>query len=93
MVKLPQSVKNTLWSWDTDKVDLERDKKLIVSQVLNYGTKEATDWLFNTYSKKEIEKEAQKIPLGQWDEKSLALWSLVIDLNPKPRTERILNEQ
>lgn len=92
MAKLPQAVKNTLWSWDTNKIDLEKDKKLIVTQVLNYGTEEATDWLFDTFSKSEIEKEAQKIPLGQWDEKSLALWSLIMDLDPKPRSERILND-
>jgi hypothetical protein len=92
MAKLPQAVKNTLWSWDTNKIDLEKDKKLIVTQVLNYGTEEATDWLFDTYPKSEIEKEAQKIPLGQWDEKSLALWSLIMDLDPKPRSERILND-
>lgn len=75
---LPQAVKAVLWSYDTDKIDIDQNKKIIVSQVLNFGSKEATDWLFDCYGEKEIEKIARTIPLGQWDKKSLALWSLVL---------------
>jgi hypothetical protein len=90
---IPQSVKVTLWSYDTDKVDIISDKKLIISQVLNYGTKEATDWLFQTYSKEEIAQEAASIPTGQWDKKSLALWSLYLGITPQSRMSRILYGQ
>lgn len=89
--KLPSFVLAVLWSYDSGKIDLVTHKKLIISQVLNYGSKEATDWLFNTYSRDEITQVASLIPLGQWDEKSLALWSLYLGIKPVSRAERILH--
>lgn len=87
--KLPKSVKNVLWSYDIDKINFDLHKKLIITQVLNFGTKEATDWLFGLYSLDEIRKVAEQIPSGQWDRKSLALWSLYLNIRPKPKLERV----
>ena len=89
--KLPKSVESVLWSYDINKIDFDLHKKLIISQVLNFGTSDATDWLFKTYELKEICKVAEQIPLGQWDKKSLALWALYLDIKPKPKQERVLN--
>jgi len=89
--KLPKFIENVLWSYDTDKIDLDLDKKLIISQVLNYGTKDATDWLFQSYSLDEIREVAALVPSGQWDKKSLALWSLYLNIRPKSKKERVLN--
>jgi len=90
--KLPKSVESVLWSYDVNKIDFGLHKKLIISQVLNYGTSDATDWLFKTYELKEIRKVAAQIPLGQWDKKSLALWELYLGIKPKPKHESVLNE-
>jgi hypothetical protein len=89
--KIPQFVIATLWSYDPEKIDLTEHKALIIAQVLNYGSKEATDWLFRAYPKDEIIRVASTIPLGQWDEKSLALWSLYLGIKPISRAERILH--
>lgn len=86
---LPKDVQATLWSYDINKIDPQKHKKIIISQVLNWGTKKATDWLFRYYGKNEIVKIANQIPLGQWDKKSLALWTLVLQIKPKERQERI----
>jgi hypothetical protein len=72
-------------------IDLQKHRRLVVSQVLNFGTKEATDWLFKVYGKDKVREIASEIPTGQWDKKSLALWSLVLDFTTKSRAERILN--
>lgn len=89
--KLPKSVENVLWSYDLNKVDFDIHKKLIIAQVLNFGTEEATDWLFRSYGIDEIRKVAEQIPSGQWDKKSLALWSLFLNIKPKAKLERVLN--
>ena len=89
--KLPKSVENVLWSYDIDKIDFNLHKKLIISQVLNFGTRAATDWLFKTYELEEIRKIAEQIPIGQWDRKSLALWALYLGIKPKSKLERVLN--
>lgn len=65
------------------KIDKKKNKKRIITNVLNLGTKKATDWLVDNYAKKDI-KEAIINPLpGEWDKKSLNLWSIVFNVNPK----------
>lgn len=85
---LPPDVIAALWSYDPTKLDLARHKSLITGAVLNHGTKLATDWLFAYYGLAEVQKAARTIPAGAWDKRSLALWSLVLELDPKPRAAR-----
>jgi hypothetical protein len=79
---IPQAVKATLWSYDTDKMDLENDKVRIITNVLNHGTKEATDWLFGFYDKEDIKAVLLRPKPGEWNKKSLNLWSLVFNVQP-----------
>lgn len=88
--KLPKSVENVLWSYDISRIDIHRDIKLIITQVLNFGTKEATDWLFKKYSIRDICKIAEQIPLGQWEKKSLALWSYYLGIKPISKSEKMM---
>ena len=90
--KIPKFIESVLWSYDVNKIDFNLHKKLIISQVLNYGTEDATDWLFRRYTTDLIRKVAQKIPNGQWNKKSLALWSLCLNIRPKSKKERVLHE-
>jgi hypothetical protein len=86
---LPDCVRSVLWSYDSDRIDLVAHKKLIVAQVLNFGTEEAIKWLFKLYGRDEVTRVANDIPLGQWDKKSLSLWSLVLGIAPITRAEKI----
>lgn len=71
-----------LWSYDVNKMDLERDKKRIITNVLNFGTVEATDKLFKTYSNDVIKKTVLNPFPGEWNKKSLNFWSLVFSITP-----------
>jgi len=84
--QIPDSVRAVLWSYDVDRIDTEQHKRLIVCQVLIFGTEDAIRWLFTTYGRDEVTREANEIPLGQWNKKSLALWSLVLGIKPVSRT-------
>jgi len=53
---LPQSVKAVLWSYRIDQIEVEKHKKIIIFQVLNFGSKEAIKWLFDQYSFATVEK-------------------------------------
>lgn len=80
-----------LWSYDISKMDPERHKKRIITNVLNWGTKEATDKLMEIYSREDI-KETIKNPLpGEWSGKSLNYWSIIFNVHPK-RTEDALRD-
>lgn len=75
---IPQSIYPFLWSYNIDEIDLSRDKKRIITNVLNLGTAQATKWLFKVYSKEDI-KEALINPLpGEWSKKSINFWGLVL---------------
>ena len=79
---IPKSVQPFLWSSVISVLDLTRDKRRIITNVLNLGTKEATDWLFETYTKEDI-KDCLIHPLpGEWNNKSIVFWSLLMDVEP-----------
>lgn len=77
---IPSYIHPFLWSYDVDKLDLERDKKRIITNILNLGTTSATKWLFEVYSREDI-KEAVINPLaGEWNKKSLNFWKIILDV-------------
>ncbi|MFA6340876.1 MAG: hypothetical protein WCX27_01375 [Candidatus Paceibacterota bacterium] len=80
---IPPYVKPFLWSYDTDRLDDERDKKRIVTNVLNLGTKKATDWLFSVFKKEDIRNALMEPLRGEWNKKSLNLWSLIFNVHQK----------
>ena len=79
----PPAVRACLWSYDISALDFERDKTLIITNVLNYGTKEATSWLFAQYPASHISDVIKKPLPGRWDKKSLALWALMFGVTPE----------
>jgi|CXWL01.1.fsa_nt_gi hypothetical protein len=79
----PPAVRACLWSYNISALDLDRNKTLIITNVLNYGTKEATEWLFSQYPTAHIADVVQKPLSGRWDKKSLALWSLLLGVTPE----------
>jgi len=61
-------------------MDLGKDKKRIITNVLNYGTKESTDWLFSVFDKKDIIEAIEKPYPGEWSKKSLNFWSFLFEV-------------
>ncbi len=85
--KIPDAVASCLWSYDLDKLDVERDKSLIIKQVLDFGSKEATDWVRERYDDTLIRSVIEKNPASAWrSKKSLALWSLAYNAKPNSPT-------
>ncbi|MFA6528227.1 MAG: hypothetical protein WCT46_01675 [Candidatus Gracilibacteria bacterium] len=83
---IPRFVQPFLWSYDVSALNLSRDKKRIITNLLNLGTRQATDWLFDTYTKEDI-KSCLINPLpGELDDKSINFWSLVLDIKPVKKT-------
>ena len=76
------SWKPFLWSYDINKIDLSKDKKRIITNVLNFGTHKATKLLFEVYSVKEIGAVVQEPLPGEWNKKSLNFWSLMLKIKP-----------
>jgi len=78
---LPKAIKSILWSYDLRDVSLERDKEIIITQVLNYGTREDIKWLLKTYGEEEIKKVVANPRSGRWWKKVLNFWAKILDVN------------
>lgn len=86
---VPNYIKPFLWSYDVSKIDLQRDKKRIITNVLNYGTKEATDWLFSVYNKDDVIETIKNPFSGEWNKKSLYFWSFVFGVKAGDTARKI----
>jgi hypothetical protein len=81
---LPEFLKTFFWSYKFQSLDKDKDKSLIIFNVLNFGDKASWDWLLKSYSKEEI-KEAIKISLAtEWFKTSLNLWQNMFDVKARP---------
>ncbi len=78
-----EKFKPFLWSFDISKLDVSKNKRRIITNVLNYGTYDATELLFKVYSREEIKKQVENPLPGQWSDKSLNYWSIIFDIKPK----------
>lgn len=86
---IPEFVHPFLWSYDISKMNLKRDKKRIITNILNFGTTKATDWLFSVYDKNDIKENVKNPMPGEWSEKSLNFWSIVLNVEPKIEGRKI----
>ena|SRR3990170_6223427 len=74
MDKLPNMLQSSLWSYDMSKMDKNRDKKLIISQIINYGNPEQLEWMKNAYSDGEIKDVVTHPRRGIWWREKLRWW-------------------
>ena len=51
---IPKKLQPILWSTNVESLDIEKHKGYIINQVLIYGTMDEIQWLFDTYSKREV---------------------------------------
>lgn len=70
-----------LASYDLSSLDLEKDKDIIITEILNKGDGKAVKWLGKNYSLKEI-KEVVSFPIrGMWMKSVLSYWLKILDIN------------
>lgn len=81
--KILPKMKWLFWSYDIESLDLRRDKRYIITQVLNYGAWEDLKWLFKVYSEKEIKKVIENPGRGLWFEKVLNFWLIIFNIKLK----------
>ena len=88
--KIPKFIKPYFWYRDIDTMDLVRDKRIVIANILNLGTREATKWLFAEYGKATVKRVWREIPQSEFSRKSLNYWNLIFGVAPKYKT-RIIN--
>ncbi len=83
----PKFIKKYFWFNDFSKLDLKKDRVRIILNLLNFGDKKATDWLFDFYPKSSIKKAVINYGAkGELNDKSLHYWSLILNINERELT-------
>ena len=85
----PPSVRACLWSYDLGSLDMHTHQNLIITQTLNSGSKEATDWIQAHYTQQEVRAAIQHPLPGMWNKKSLNFWSIVYNIQPEQTKRRV----
>lgn len=85
-IKIQKILKPLLWSYNTEKIDLWKDRNLIITQGLNYGDWNTVEWLFKTYGKNEIKKIVSRPKRGLWWKKVLNFWLTIMEIKLPKKT-------
>jgi len=90
---IPEFVAPCLWSYDIKELDIQEDKELIITQILNYGDEERIKWLYSVYNDDDIKQVVSSPRRGLWFEKVLNFWEKMLDIKipPKIRKKAIFN--
>lgn len=88
---LPKFLQSALWSYDLKKMTKNRDKKTIITQILNYGTWPQIQWLLKNYSPKEIEEIFKNPGRGVWRDDVINYWEKIFNIRlPKNKIGKAL---
>lgn len=85
-LSLPAFLRPFLWSYDFNRLDLKKDKKVIIKNILDYGNKLSIDWLKQVYSPEEIKEVIRQTYTSEWSKKSINFWSLIYNVQPKRKS-------
>ena len=81
--KIPQFLRPFLWSYDLSRMDLEKHKRIIIKNILDFGTRQATDWLRENSTEEKMKEVIRKSVRSEWSKKSINLWLLIYNVQPK----------
>lgn len=78
---LPSFFHPLLWSYDTARIDVQRDQKTIIVQALNYGDLIHWRWILNTYGSAQIQQVLGMLPESELRPRVRKLVMLVFGIN------------
>ncbi len=80
--KIPVRLKPLFWSYKFESLSLEKNKRLIIKQILNYGTIEDWKWLVSVYTKQGVKETITKLYETELNRGSLKLAEILFNSKP-----------
>lgn len=77
---LPKFLQPCFPSYNLKSLDKNRDKKLIITEILNFGTEKDLIWLTKNYSKEDLKNVVVKPDKGVWLKDVLLYWQKILNL-------------
>lgn len=82
---VPSYVQHALWAYDISSLDLQRDERMIITQVLNRGGAKAVRWLRQTYGDSKLAAVVQTPSRGLWFSQVLNFWMTIFNITLQPQ--------
>jgi len=88
--KLRQTLDRIFWDINVSKLDFEKNSKLIITQVINYGYVEEIQTLFKVYSEETVRQVLKNPIKGVWEPKTYKAFCNLLDVKPQKKAVNIL---
>jgi len=79
--KLPENMRPLFWSYNFNALDVEKDRGLVIAQVINYGTWRQWKWIAGAYGEENIKKIISTMPATGFRPGALKLASLLFSID------------
>jgi len=79
-LRLPQFFLPLLWAYNFSFIDLERDKKRIIINTINYGQWRHWQWIVNYYGEEGIKQFIENTPISEFRPRALKLVSILLGI-------------
>jgi hypothetical protein len=76
---LANILKPFLWSYNWNKIDRDKNKKRIILNVLNFGSLQAVQDLFKTYSRDEVLSVFKSAKRTEFSNKNWQFWNIQLN--------------
>lgn len=80
---IPKFLQTYLASYDLSALDLKKDRKLIITEILNKGDFDALRWVTKNYSKNEVKDVVLNPRRGFWLRTTLNYWLKVFNVKQR----------
>ena len=79
--KLPLFFKPILWSYNFNSIDIEKNKKVIIINAINYGDLKHWRWLIKYYGKENVKEILMKVPFTEIRLRIVPLVSIMFSID------------
>ncbi len=78
--KMPEFFRPIFWSYDFESLDLEKNKKTIIVNAINYGTVHHWSWLKKYYGGQIIKEILKNVPATELKKRAGKLTELLFNI-------------
>ena len=77
---LPQELRPLFWSYKFNDLDMSKDRNLVITQVINYGSLAEWRWMVSAYGKDSVREVLGAVRSGEFKPRALKLASIVFGI-------------
>ncbi|MEX2405619.1 MAG: hypothetical protein WD579_03400 [Candidatus Paceibacterota bacterium] len=85
---LPERLRPLFWSYVFESINIQKNKRLIIKQVLNYGTLTDWKWMVSTYGREEVQRVVSSLAESELKPPTKLLAEVMFNTTPRHALRR-----